>query len=113
MPSEAEIRRIAFEDLTWLDKCHCHTAGGTDAWFVPAGQSITPRALNIARSCPARREEVIFAYARQIKPGYFGGLSAGQRASMTLEEALEYIANDPPQPELELGETGQDRTTAA
>lgn len=82
-------------DLSWLDKCTCAQLP-IEAYFVTAGQTITPETLNVARSCPARREEVIFAYARQIKPGYFGGLSAGQRQSMSLTAALEFIKHDPP-----------------
>lgn len=93
--SEAEIQQV-LTDLRWLDRCQCAQLP-TSAYFVTAGQVISPEALNIARGCPARRQEVIFAYGRRIRSGYIGGLSAGQRASMTLEQALEYIANDPPQ----------------
>lgn len=98
-PALAEEIHQVLSDLTWLDRCTCHQLP-PDAWFVPAGQAITPEALNVARACPVRRQEVIHAYAREIKPGYFGGLSSGQRQKMTLEQALDYIEGDPPQPEV-------------
>lgn len=94
MVSQAEITQV-LTDLTWLNDCHCGERSDKD-FFVAAGQTITPEALNWARACPARRQEVIWAYGREIKAGYFGGLSAGQRASMDLETALEFIATDPP-----------------
>lgn len=96
MATEDEVREV-LADLTWLNNCHCGEGGRTSAdYFVPAGQMITPEALNWARACPARRQEVLWAYGRKIKAGYFGGLSAGQRAAMSLEQALEFIATDLP-----------------
>lgn len=99
---EEEMRQV-LTDWTWLNDCTCSQLENANAeFFVSAGQTISPAALNWARACPARRKEVLWAYGRGIKPGYIGGLSSGQRQSMSLQEALEFIENDPPQPELEL-----------
>lgn len=95
MVSTKTVQRIA-TDLSWLHHCTC-SAADPHAFFLRAGEVIDPVALNISRACPSRKEEVIFAYARNIKKGFYGGLSAGQRSKLTLDEALEYVANDPPQ----------------
>lgn len=82
-------------ELNWLTKCTCGNAD-PKAFFVNAGEVIDPVALNISRACPSRREEVIFAYTRDIRKGFFGGLSAGQRRRLSLEEALDFITQDAP-----------------
>lgn len=95
MVSQEEMDSV-LRDLRWLNKCTCADLP-LEAYFVTAGQTITAATLNASRACPARREEVIFAYGRKIKAGYIGGLSAGQRQSLTLEQALVFIENDPVQ----------------
>lgn len=95
MVSAKEMHKIS-TDLRWLHKCTCSYAD-PHAFFIKAGQTIDPVALNISRACPSRREELIFAYARDIRKGFFAGVSAGQRSKLTLEQALEYIENDPPE----------------
>lgn len=95
MSLEEDIHRV-LTDPRWLDKCICNQLD-PGVWFVTAGKTLNPVALDVARRCPARRDEVIHAYARNIRPGYFGGLSPGQRAQMSLVEALEYIKHDVPE----------------
>jgi hypothetical protein len=43
---------------------------------------------------------VITAYEGENVSGYRAGLSPGQRRKMTLEQALAFIANDPPSKEV-------------
>jgi len=90
MVDQSEITAV-LKDLSWLDKCHCGQLELSD-FFVPAGRTISEHALKVCRSCPARREEIIFAYARGISQGYAGGLSPSQRATLTLEQALDLAA---------------------
>lgn len=92
--SKQEQWEIAHE-MNWLARCTCGNADPR-AFFVNAGEVIDPVAINISRACPSRREEVIFAYVRDIRKGFFGGLSAGQRRKLSLDEALEFITTDEP-----------------
>lgn len=89
---ERETHQV-LTDLSWLTRCHCSQLP-VDEFFVATSRVISEEALHVARTCPARREEVIFAYGRDIRVGYFGGVSPGQRRAMTLPEALAYIAED-------------------
>ncbi len=82
-------------DLVWLDDAACADMDPGD-FFVDAGHTIKPETLNVCRRCPVRAECLKHAYAHGISGGYFGGTSPGQRRTLSLEEALEYIANDPP-----------------
>ena len=92
MVTEDEVRAV-LEDLSWLDRCICGQ-WPIEAYFVDAGRAIAHEVLETARSCPSRRQEVIHAYARRIKHGYFGGFSPAERAKMTLEEALAKVEAD-------------------
>lgn len=96
MVDTAEIARVV-NDLTWLEDCTCSQRPLED-FFVPAGHVPPKEAMDASRNCPTRRQEVIFAYGRDIRAGYIGGLSAGQRQKMTLEQALAFIATDTPRP---------------
>ena len=80
-------------DLSWLDRCTC-SHFPIETFFVRAGHTISETALRAARRCPTRRQEVIWAYVRDLRVGYFGGLSGGQRGTMSLPEALEFIVED-------------------
>ena len=84
-----EVQRVV-TDLSWLERCTCSQFPLSE-FFVTAGRAIAEDVREAALDCPARREEVIFAYARDIRWGYFGALSPGQRARMTLPEALELV----------------------
>lgn len=88
--TEAE-KRLVSSDLSWLDACTC-SQFALNEFFVAAGQTIDPDVLEAARRCPARRQEIIFAYGRDVRAGYFGALSPGQRRTMTLEQALKFAA---------------------
>lgn len=68
-------------------------------FFVDAGRTISPEALDLCRTCPVRQECLRHAYTggpdgTMIGAGYFGGLSLGQRKSMPLQKALEFAAKD-------------------
>lgn len=88
-----EETRTVLTDLSWLDSCTCGDRP-VQEFFVAAGHTLSPDTLRAARSCPVRRQEVIFAYGRDLRWGYFGALSPGQRSKMTLPEALAFIAAD-------------------
>lgn len=81
----------------WLRDAACADREASD-FFVEAGHTIKPEVLNVCRGCPVRVQCLRYAYRRGIDNGYFGGMSPGQRRKMTIEEALEYIANDPVRP---------------
>lgn len=89
-------------DLDWLGQMACadderDLADQVSDFFVEAGHTIDPHVLNRCRGCPVRVECLTWAYDQRIENGYYGGTSPGQRRKMTLAEALEYIADDPPQ----------------
>lgn len=80
-------------DLQWLEDAACAEMG-VDDFFVDAGHVITPEALDVCRSCPVRVECLTHSYEQGLSAGYFGGVSPGQRRTLTLEEALAYVAED-------------------
>lgn len=85
------------QTLEWLRDSACEDMDPDD-FFVVAGHTIDPAALNVCRRCPVREECLRYVYERNHTAGYFGGISPGARRNMTLEQALEFIENDPPQP---------------
>lgn len=87
----------ALNAVTWLPDVNCRDTP-LSKFFVEAGTVIDEDTLHGCRTCPVRRECLIWAYDRGLSRGYFAGVSAGQRDRMTKEEALEYIENDPPDP---------------
>lgn len=87
----------ALNAITWLPEVNCRDIP-LSKFFVEAGTVIDEDTLHACRTCPVRRECLTWAYERQLGRGYFAGVSAGQRDRMTLEEALEFIENDPPDP---------------
>lgn len=87
----------AIESKEWLDEAACANLDVND-FFVQAGHVISEDVLNVCRGCPVREDCVRHAYDEDlnITGGYFGGLSPGQRRSMSLEDALEFCRNDTP-----------------
>jgi WhiB family transcriptional regulator, redox-sensing transcriptional regulator len=83
--------------LPWLDQAACADRDIND-FFVAAGHAISEDTLNCCRQCPVRSECLEHAYDMNISGGYFGGMSPGQRRSLTLERAKQFIATDTPQP---------------
>lgn len=83
------------DELSWLQDASCVQAQLDIAeFFVEAGHSIDARVYELCSKCNVRTECLVWAYARNNTAGYFGGLSAGQRRQMTLDEALEFIKNE-------------------
>lgn len=65
-------------------------------FFTGPGCAAKTKVIKVCNSCPVRRECLVHAYThgvndRGIDSGYFGGLSAGQRKKLTLDEALASI----------------------
>lgn len=85
------------DGLRWLDDIACADVD-QDLMFVEAGHTIDPGVVEMCRGCPVRRECLIHAYTRPVHNGYLAGLSPSARRKMTLQEALEFIENDPPRP---------------
>jgi len=84
----------------WLPQAACSGMDLTD-FFTGPGCAAKTHVISICRTCPVRRECLVHAYTRGVNErgidsGYFGGLSAGQRKKLTLEEALAYIEEDRP-----------------
>lgn len=88
------------EGLRWLDEAACAERNIND-FFVEAGHVISEDVLDVCRRCPVRRQclEVAYDPRFNITGGYFGGLSPGQRRELDLQEALEVVAQDVPEPE--------------
>lgn len=84
-----------YDRYKWLDDAACKDLELGD-FFIEAGRAISPEIREVCRRCPVRRECVIHAYQLKLIAGYFGGLSPGQRRSMTLQEALNFIERDQP-----------------
>lgn len=80
-------------DLTWLNDAACVDCEAGD-FFVEAGHVIDETVLNVCRGCPVREACLRHAYRYRITNGYFGGMSPGQRRSMSLGAALGFIAAD-------------------
>lgn len=84
----------------WLPQAACAGMDLTD-FFTGPGCAAKTNVIAVCRSCPVRRECLVHAYTRGVNErgidsGYFGGLSAGQRKKLTLDEALAYIEEDRP-----------------
>ena len=80
-------------ELRWLDDAACAEMDPGD-FFVDAGHTIKQEVLNVCRGCPVREQCLRHAYTHQISGGYFGGMSPGQRRTMDLAAALEFIKHD-------------------
>lgn len=80
---------------SWLDEAACKDLD-INSFFVQAGHIISDDILNVCRGCPVRVQCVKHSFNEKlnITGGYFGGLSPGQRRAMSLEQALEYTAQD-------------------
>lgn len=87
---------VSGEHFAWLNNTACVDLS-IGHFFVEAGHAIDDDVLNLCRGCPVRRECLDHSYAMGISGGYFGGMSPGQRRSMSVESAREFIANDPVQ----------------
>lgn len=81
----------------WLDDINCADMDLND-FFVQPGHTISEQTLNTCRRCPVRRECVVHVYTREIKSGYYAGLSPSQRDGelSQLEDALKFIETDLP-----------------
>jgi len=79
----------------WLDDAACSDLP-VESFFVQAGHVIDEEVLNVCRECPVRLECLRHSYNTElnITGGYFGGMSPGQRRTMELAEAEEYIRTD-------------------
>lgn len=82
--------------MDWLNDASCQDSDVSD-FFVQAGHVIGENVLNLCRGCPVRLDCLKHAYNDQlnITGGYFAGMSPGQRREMSIEEAIEFINNDP------------------
>ncbi len=86
------------QDSTWVNDAECVRVGlPIETMFVDAGHVIDDDVLEVCRRCPVRAECLTHAYDRGHTAGYFGGMSPGLRKKLPLTDALDYIANDPPQ----------------
>lgn len=84
-------------DFQWLSAATCVEEGlPWQSFFVEAGHAINPGVKDGCRGCPVRAHCVTWAYRNDYMAGYSGGLSPSQRRSMSYEQALEFIAQDPP-----------------
>jgi len=82
----------------WLPQAACAGMDLTD-FFTGPGCAARTDVIATCRRCPVRRECLVHAYTRGVNErgidsGYFGGLSAGQRKKLSLEEALRAIEED-------------------
>ena len=76
----------------WVFKAACVESGrDLDAYFVEAGRSISASDLAVCHSCPVRIDCLKHSYLTGSSAGYFGGLSPGQRRTMTVEEAVAFV----------------------
>lgn len=87
---EAEELKERVPHLQWLGSAKCANIDSKE-FFVSAGIKISDDVKKVCQSCPVRKECIAYAYALNIKYGFWGGLSVGKRDSMTLEAALEHI----------------------
>mgnify|MGYP001057568829 CR=1 FL=1 len=82
----------ALDELHWVQKAACIDAGlDWPDFFVEAGHSISEEVKAVCRACPVREECLRWAYMQKLTAGYFGGISAGDRKKMTVEEAVRQI----------------------
>jgi hypothetical protein len=100
---------MQLEDITasgdgmWLARAACTVDEGEvetyslDDFFVEAGHTISDEVLKLCQTCPVRVECLRYAYQRNISAGYFGGVSPGQRRTMSLDDALDFITSDTPE----------------
>ena len=84
-------------ELEWLADAGCKDMDVND-FFVEAGRTIDNSVLDVCRRCPVRAQCLEYAYERDFTSGYFGGMSPGQRRTMSLKKARAYIAKDTPKP---------------
>lgn len=96
---------VQSSNLEWMSRANCAPNNDEEAekfhsmFFVDAGRTISAEALDLCRTCPVRQECINHAYTggpdgTMIPAGYFGGLSLGQRKSMSLVDALDFAAKD-------------------
>lgn len=63
-------------------------------WFFPSASAalhsqVESAALTVCAGCPVRRDCLAWAYGEAINEGIFGGLTARERQSQTLDELWE------------------------
>jgi hypothetical protein len=93
-PTERYRTDMSADRFTWLNSSACAelTIGH---FFVEAGHAISEDVLNVCRGCPVRLHCLDHAYEMSITGGYFGGMSPGQRRTMSLSEARTFVGSDP------------------
>lgn len=76
-------------EMPWLDQAACGNLplDQLNMFFVEAGRTIASSTITLCQRCPVRTECLDHAYRNEILSGYFGGISPGQRRTMTHEEA--------------------------
>ena len=79
----------------WLDDAACQDLP-VESFFVQAGHVIDEEVLNVCRECPVREDCLRHSYNTKlnITGGYFGGMSPGQRRTMSFADAKKYIVSD-------------------
>jgi WhiB family redox-sensing transcriptional regulator len=80
----------------WLDAAACVDME-LGEFFVDAGKAIKEETREVCRGCPVRVQCLTHAYTQNIGAGYFGGLSPSQRRTLSLAQALAFIAKDTPE----------------
>lgn len=86
---------FSVDGLGWMEDAACADID-PELFTIDPGRMPNPYAQATCRRCPVREECLTYAYDRGLTAGLYGGLSAGQRKSLSLAEALEFIASDPP-----------------
>jgi hypothetical protein len=84
----------ATPEMPWLDDAACGSLPleQLNMFFVEAGRTIASSTITMCQRCPVRAQCLDHAYSNEILSGYFGGISPGQRRTMTHEEARALIA---------------------
>lgn len=79
----------ATPEMPWLDQAACGQLplDQLNMFFVEAGRTIASSTIAMCQRCPARVDCLDHAYRNEILSGYFGGISPGQRRTMSHDEA--------------------------
>ncbi|MCU1398092.1 MAG: Transcriptional regulator WhiB [Acidimicrobiales bacterium] len=80
-------------DMPWLDDAACGDLPleALNIFFVEAGRSIAASTVAMCAKCPVRAACLDHAYRHEIVGGYFGGISPGQRRSLSHSDARALI----------------------
>ena len=85
----------ATPEMPWLDEAACGNLplDQLNMFFVEAGRTIASSTITLCQRCPVRTECLDHAYRNEILSGYFGGISPGQRRTMSHEQARASIVS--------------------